>query len=211
MDSKNPRKPRYKNLCKIYKWQTNLGEPAHDHLQLPSANFFYKSANTWWLSSSSFSKNDWSSTRWAEDLPASASTDTGVDETHTWPSHSWSRLVFTGPVLWTKKRPQLDWTATEKEQFVSNWLQLVFDYIIIFLRKHLIKMTIIWVFTCFFLFFFFFFFFWDKLLHLIIFCAICILYNFIPRIHIQNPSILCVISHKNCCFQPFLLVFNCTW
>ena len=108
MDSKNPRKLRYKNLCKIYKWQKKLGEPADDHLQLPSANFFYKSANTWWLSSSSFSKNDWSSTRWAEDLPASASTDTGVDETHTWPSHSWSRLVFAGPVLWTVKRPQLD-------------------------------------------------------------------------------------------------------
>ena len=43
------------------------------------------------------------------------------------------------------------------------------------------------------------------------FCAVNILYNIIPKIHIQNPSVLCVISHKNCGFRPFLLIFNRTW
>ena len=58
---------------------------------------------------------------------------------------------------------------------------------------------------------FFVFFFWDKLLHLIMFCAVYILYNIIPKIHIQNPSVLCVISHKNCRFWLFSLIFNRTW
>ena len=61
------------------------------------------------------------------------------------------------------------------------------------------------------MFFVFFFFERDKLLHLIMFCTVYILYNIITKIHIQNPSVLCVISHKNCRFRLFLLVFNHTW
>ena len=77
--------------------------------------------------------------------------------------------------------------------------------------ENALKTTIIWVFTC------FLFFYITKLLHLIMFCAVYILYNIIPKIPIQNPSVLhvCVISHKNCCFRPFSpvnsLIFNRTW
>ena len=69
--------------------------------------------------------------------------------------------------------------------------------------ENALKTINIWVFTCFFFFF-------DKLLHLIKFCDIYILYNIIPKIRIQNPSVLCVISYKNCCFHLFSPVFNCT-
>ena len=34
-------------------------------------------------------------------------------------------LVFKGPVAWTGKKTGLDRTATEKDRFVSNWLQPV--------------------------------------------------------------------------------------
>ena len=68
--------------------------------------------------------------------------------------------------------------------------------------ENTLKTTIIWIFTC------FLFFYIDKLLHLITFCAVYILYNIIPKIHIQNPSVLWIISHKNCRFQLFSPVFN---
>ena len=41
------------------------------------------------------------------------------------------------------------------------------------------------------------------------FCAVYILYNIIPKIHIQNTSVLCVISHKTAVFDhfhPFLTI-----
>jgi hypothetical protein len=34
-------------------------------------------------------------------------------------------IVFKGPVAWTKKKTELDQTATKKDRFVSNWLQRV--------------------------------------------------------------------------------------
>ena len=46
------------------------------------------------------------------------------------------------------------------------------------------------------------------------FCAVYILYNIIPKIHIQNPSVLCVISHETAIFDRFhlfSLIFNRTW
>jgi hypothetical protein len=40
------------------------------------------------------------------------------------------------------------------------------------------------------------------------FCAAYTLYNIITKIYIQNLSVLYVISHKNCRFRPFSLIFN---
>ena len=44
-------------------------------------------------------------------------------------STDWSvghlHIVFKGPVAWTGKKTELDRTATEKDRFVSNWLQPV--------------------------------------------------------------------------------------
>jgi hypothetical protein len=69
--------------------------------------------------------------------------------------------------------------------------------------KNTLKTMILWVFTCIFVFF------WDKLLYIIMFCAAYTLYIIIPKICIQNLSVLYVISHKNCCFRLFSPVFNC--
>ena len=107
------------------------------------------------------------------------------------------RLVFEGPVLWTEKRPEPDRTATEKDRFVSNQLQLVATGLWLYNNisknpcENTLKTMILHVFLIFF---------WHKLLHIIMFCAAYTLYIILPKICIQNPSVLYVISHKNCHF-----------
>ena len=49
---------------------------------------------------------------------------------------------------------------------------------------------------------FFVIFFWDKLLHLFMFCAVYILYNIIPKIRIQNPSV---------CYKSRLATIRTFW
>ena len=44
-------------------------------------------------------------------------------------------LVFAGPVLWTDKKPEPNWTCNRLGSILSNRLQPVFDYITIFAKS----------------------------------------------------------------------------